>query len=168
MLGITPVSGSSVGQSVIRWPDWVLPGMGTTGVEALHLGVERRVLSRMQEDARRERLIERVVADHPGVTGEPGRDLGPDLIVGALQVAHDVVRPEMLLGLGHTGVDLVHTPCSHVAVGHRSDPVGTDCPVWEPFPGEHLVHGVLVHVDQPEMRVGPGARSSAPAWSCRR
>ena len=33
-------------------------------------------------------------------------------------------------------------------MGHRRDPVGADCPIGEPFPGEDLVHGVLVHVDE--------------------
>ena len=114
------------------------------GIEAFQLAVELLVPGRDQRG--RERLVERVVPEDPGIAPEVGRHGGPHPVVLALEVADDVVGPEVAVGRSRRGGPVVLGPPAGWLGVRRS--AGAHRPVRRPLSVEQLVVDVLVHVEQ--------------------
>ncbi len=133
--------------------------VGGSRVEALELGVE--VLAVEVHQRGRERLVEGVEPEHPGVLAERVRHVAPYLVVLALQVAHDVVPPEVAeRDAGGAGAIFQRPAAGWV---HARHPVGADGPVRRTLALEHLAVDVLVHVEdgvdvEPRQQVDRGAQ----------
>ena len=142
MAGMTPLAGSAGGQCSGGAPCERDADMALPGVEALELGVEILVTEVDQRPG--EGFVEGVVAEDPRVAPERAGHVAPDPVVLALEIAPDVVPPEMGEGgAGGSGAVLERPAPGPV---HAEEAVGAHGPVRVAFAVEHLVVHVLVHV----------------------
>ena len=124
--------------------------VGRAGVEALELRIE--VLVAEEDQRLGEGLVEGVVAEDPRVRPEGARHVAPHAVVLALQVAPDVVGPEVAEGdAGRLGGVLERPAPGDVHARHA---VRAHGPRRGALAVEHLVVHVLVHV-QDDVDVEP-------------
>ena len=122
--------------------------MGRSRVEALQMAGDQRRSGRCRRGRQvpGERLVDRVVAGDPGIVGEVPRHRLPHPVVLPLQVADDVVGPEVLDGRAQGGIVIGIRP----PAGERADglPVGAHRPRRGTLAAELGAVDVLVHVEQ--------------------
>ena len=113
-------------------------------VEAFEADIER--LGCQLVEGRGEGLVDRVVADHPRVVLERRCHRRPGPVVLALDVAHEVVSPEV----AHRSVErrrrVVVGPASRQRLDRQS--IGTHRPRRGPFTAKARAVDVLVHVQE--------------------
>jgi len=134
----------------VRWADQRCgavrqeSGVRLAGVEALETAGERRL--RRDLCLGGERLVVGVVTDDPWVVLELVGDRLPRQVVLALEVADDVVAPEVRSRGLQLCVGIVVRPTA--ALGHDRDVVRAHGPVGCALTAEEGVVDVLVHIEE--------------------